>query len=84
MKEDKKCKEYCTEETNEDVDWKIIPEDKLQSYIDMKPRVNIFCDDCQYFNAQIEGIPYAYDKENHDVIFAYKCEKCGAIMYTRE
>ena len=73
-----------SEETNEDADWKIIPEYKLKSYIDMRPRSNIFCDDCQHFNAQIEGIPYAYDEENNDIIFAYKCEKCGAIIYTRE
>lgn len=74
----------CTEETDEDADWKIIPEYKLQSYIDMRPRSNIFCGNCQHFNAQIEGIPYAFDEENHDVIFAYKCKKCGAIIYTRE
>ena len=73
-----------SKETNEDADWKIIPEYKLKSYIDMRPRSNIFCDDCQHFNAQIEGIPYAYDEENNDIIFAHQCEKCGAIIYTRE
>ena len=73
-----------SEEINEDADWKIIPEYKLQSYIDMRPRSNIFCDNCQHFNAQIEGIPYAFDEKNHEVIFAHKCEKCGAIIYTRE
>lgn len=26
----------------------------------------------------------ALAKETNDIIFAYKCEKCGAIIYTRE
>ena len=50
----------------------------------MRPRSNIFCGDCQHFNEEIEGIPYAYDEENNDIIFAHQCEKCGAIIYTRE
>lgn len=72
------------EDIEEEADWKIIPENKLKSYIGMRPRSDIFCGDCQYFNTQIEAIPYAYDEENNDVIFAYQCEKCGGIMYVRE
>lgn len=36
------------------------------------------------FETQLDEALAKETKESNDIIFAYKCEKCGAIIYTRE
>ena len=69
--------------TQEENGWKLIPEEILQDYFDFRPKSNIVCG-CGFINYQIEGIPYAWDEYNHDMIYAHKCEKCSNIIYTRD
>lgn len=66
-----------------DNQWGIIPEKRLKSILEYSPKSTMFCQ-CGHFNENIIGVPYAYDKENYDTIYAYKCQKCGSIMYTRD
>ena len=63
--------------------WGIIPEKRLKTVLDYFPKSTMFCQ-CGHFNENIIGMPYAYDAENNDTIYAYKCQKCGNIMYTRD
>jgi len=63
--------------------WTLIPEEKYKRYFNYRPKSYIYCD-CGHLNKDCESIPYAYDEENNDVYFARQCEKCGAIMYTKE
>ena len=45
------------------------------------------CKSCWWWNrtGKKTGICWfqTRDEENNDIIFAYKCEKCGIIMYVR-
>lgn len=63
--------------------WRIIPEEKLKSYIGIIPKSNIICE-CGELNEGIPGYPYAYDMDSDDVIYAHQCKKCGKILYTRD
>ena len=63
--------------------WTIIPPKKLVHYIDLNVGGGVFCD-CGTFHEDLKFIPYAYDKENNDVIFAGKCKKCGKILFVKE
>lgn len=62
--------------------WTIIPDEKLSQIWEHEAIGDMYCE-CGHFNCDKKGIPYAYDEENNDIIFAYKCEKCGIIMYVR-
>lgn len=63
--------------------WIPIPKNKLKSYLELICISNILCH-CGKLNHNCKCIPYAYDKENNDIIFAGKCVECGEIFFTRE
>lgn len=66
-----------------ELDWKLIPEDRLSDCLTRQYSSTIVCE-CEHINDNIKGIPYAFDEVNKDVIYAYKCQKCGKILYVRD
>lgn len=68
---------------NKNSEWEIVPANKIVHYLDRFTRSNFFCD-CGHVNVGILSIPYAYDREENDVIFVSKCEKCGKAIFTKE
>ena len=59
-----------------------IPKNKLKLYIEHIIICNTMCD-CGEIIYDCRAYPYAYDKENNDIIFASKCPECGNIIFTR-
>lgn len=66
-----------------ELDWKLIPEDRLSDCLRKQYSSTIVCE-CGCINENIYGFPYAFDEENKDVIYAYKCQECGKILYVRD
>ena len=64
--------------------WELIPEEKINAYLDKDFKGNTLCLNCNKILNDLKMIPYAYEKENNDIIFITKCPHCGDIMYFRE
>jgi hypothetical protein len=60
----------------------LIPEEKLKRYLKKFPTSTVICN-CGKINTTM-FIPYAYDRDNNDVIYVGKCEKCGELLFTKE
>ena len=62
--------------------WELIPEAKLAHYLDNFLTSTVMCE-CGKLHKGI-FIPYAYDKDNNDIIFIGKCKHCNKIIYIKE
>lgn len=62
--------------------WELIPEAKLTHYLDNFLTSTVMCECGKLHNGMF--IPYAYDKDNNDIIFVGKCKHCNQIIYIRE
>ena len=68
----------------------LIPEAKLKAYLRHCESVNeesggvsLFCEKCgQVRTMKIH--PYAYNRENNDIVFASVCPQCGELYFTKE
>ena len=62
---------------------KLIPEEILKNRINFLRKGSMICD-CGILHENIICYPYAWDSEEHEVIYASYCDNCGEIMYTRD
>lgn len=62
--------------------WELIPEDKISHYLDNFLISTVMCECGKLHKGMF--IPYAYDKDNNDVIFISKCKHCNQIIYIKE
>ena len=63
--------------------WEIIPEDKLNNILGNSTKTDILCD-CGELNKDLEGYPYAYDRNNDYIIYSHKCRCCGKIQFSKK
>lgn len=61
----------------------LIPEDILKERLPQLIESDIICDECKEV-IKVMCFPYAYDSDNHEVIYALKCPICGKIFYVKE
>ena len=61
----------------------LIPEDILKGRLPQLIKSYKICTNCKKA-VDAMGFPYAYDSDNHEVIYALKCPICKNIIYTKE
>lgn len=62
---------------------KLIPEEILKERLPQLIESNIICDECKRI-IKVICFPYAYDSDNHEVVYASKCPICKKIIYSKE
>ena len=58
---------------------KLIPEEILKDRISFLRKGNMICN-CGILHENIICYPYAWDSEEHEVIYASYCDNCGEMM----
>lgn len=63
--------------------WEIIPESKLINILGSSIKTDVLCD-CGELNKDLEGFPYAYDRNNDCIIYSHKCRCCRKIQFSKK
>ena len=65
-----------------DADLTLVPPEIYRAYTENIYRGSMICE-CWHLNEDIILHPYAYDKEDDEVVFISFCNKCSKEMFTR-
>ena len=65
-----------------DANLTLVPPEIYRDYAENPVRGSMICE-CGHLNEDVILYPYAYDKEDNDVVFISFCNKCGTEMFTR-
>ena len=63
-------------------DLTLVPSEIYRDYIENTVRGSMICE-CGHLNEDVILYPYAYDKEDNEVVFISFCNKCFMEMFTR-
>lgn len=63
-----------------------IPEKLIEQLLDEKFKllINTICPECHKLVENVIMRPYAYDKENHDIVYVGKCGYCKKLIYSKD
>lgn len=62
-----------------------IPEQLIEQLLDEKFNlINSICPECHKLIENVIMRPYAYDKENHNIVYVGKCSYCKKLIYSRD
>lgn len=62
-----------------------IPENLIKQLLDKRFKViDTICPNCNELVENVTMYPYAYDKENHNIVYVGKCDYCKKLLYSRD
>lgn len=63
-----------------------IPENLIEQLLDerFKLLINTICPECHKIIEHVIMRPYAYDEENHNIVYVGKCDYCKKLIYSRD